>query len=306
MKLLAVKEAALLIGTSDQTIRNWIEEKKIKPYEDGDGKLLVDKNEVLLQTPTVITFFNQKGGVGKTSMSLLIADYFEKQKYKTLLVDLDQQGNLSQTYFKYEDIKNNLTLFDYFYNRTPLNKIVKNFNKYIDVLPADIKLSRKDNISVEDLLDLKNDFLPIFKKYQIVIIDCPPALNSLSRFGILLANYIFCPVHPSAYSFDGSFEVLRTIKKFIPGLNKDCIDYKFFISKHHSRRIVIKDEYIDLYKKEYDGKIFNNTVPEFVGIEERAVSFKNLFDMYSSDEKAMRKLKKICDEIRVFIFDERK
>jgi len=304
-KYLTIKKASNLLNVSDKTIKNWIQEKRLASHEDEKGNIVVNQKELILNTFTSICFFNQKGGVGKTSMSVILGDYFDKNNIKTLLVDLDQQGNLSQTYFDYDEIKDGLTLFDYFYTRTPLSKIVKKYNDNIDILTANIKLSRKDNISIEDLLDLKNDFIPLFKKYQIVIIDCPPALNTFSRFGILLSNYIICPVNPSAFSYDGSFEVLRTINKFIPDLNKDCIDYKFLISKHHHRRVVIKDEYVDLFKKDYQDKIFNGTIPEFVGVEERAVSFKNIFDMYSENDKSCQRIYEVCAEIDNFIFEGR-
>lgn len=306
MKMLSVKEASGLTNISEQTIRNWAEEGKITKHEDNNGKLVVDKRELLLQIPTSITLFNQKGGVGKTSVSVILSDYFEKKGLNVLLIDLDQQGNLSQTFFKYEDIKDSPTLFDYFYNKTPLQKILRKYNENIDVLPADIKLSRKDNISVEDLIDLKNDFTPLFKKYNVVIIDCPPALNSFSRFGLLLSNYVFCPVHPSAYSFDGAFEVLRTIKKFVPQLNTDCIDYKFIISKHHYKRYVIKDEYVELFKEEFGDKLYQQSIPEFIGIEERAVSFTNIFDMYTAKtDKSIKKIWELCEEIDRTVYENR-
>lgn len=310
MNLLTIKDAVELTGLSDQTVRNMIDKGKIQKYDSADNITRVSKKEILVTIPTTITFFNQKGGVGKTTMSVLLTDYLEKHGYKVLLVDLDQQGNLSQTFFQYEDLKKGNTLFDYFYNRTPLIKIVKEYNKNIDVLPADIRLARKDNLGVEELIELKADFQPIFKKYNVVIIDCPPALNSFSRFGILLANYIFCPVHPSAYSYDGSFEVLRTINKFVPQgkhtakLNPDCIDYRFLISKHHYRRFVIKDDYIKFFKEEYGEKLFDKSIPEFIGIEERAVEFKNIFDMYQND-KSVDRIKELCEEIEYSIYEGR-
>jgi len=303
--LISIKTATEITNVADRTIRNWIEEGKIKKYDDESGVLRIDKEEFLKQIPTVLTVFNQKGGVGKNSTSVILADYFAKKGIKTLLVDFDQQGNLSQTYFEYDDIKNSLTLFDYFYNKTVISKIIKKYDENIDVLPADIKLSRKDNISLEDMPELKKDFLPIFKKYSVVIVDCPPALNSFSRFGIMLANYVICPVHPSAYSYDGAFEVLNTINKFIPKFNDECYDYRFLISKHHNRRYVIKDEYIEQYKNNFKNKLLEATIPEFVGVEERAVSFTNIFDMYPETDKMIQKIKEMCEEIKEMVYDKR-
>lgn len=303
--LITIKTATELTGVADKTIRNWIEIGKLQKYEDEAGVSLIDKESFLKLVPTVVTIFNQKGGVGKTSTSVMLADYFSEKGVKTLLVDLDQQGNLSQTFFPYEEVKDGLTIYDYFYNKTSLLKIVKSYDENIDVLPADIKLARKDNISLEDMPDMKKDFLPLFKKYSIIIVDCPPALNSFSRFGIMLANYIISPVHPSAYSYDGAFEVLNTIDKFIPKFNGDCLDYRFMISKHHNRRMVIKDEYVEQYKNVFKEKLMKSTVPEFVGIEERAVSFRSIFKMYPDSEKMVLKIREMCEEIDELIYKNR-
>jgi chromosome partitioning protein len=304
MTLLTISEASRISGLSDSTIRDKINEGILKKYENDSGKMCVEKREILGTIPTIITIFNQKGGCGKTSLSVLISDFYEKQRMKILLVDLDQQGNLSQTYFSYDELKDSLTLYNYFENKTPLNKIVRSYNDYIDILPADIKLSRKDSYDIDDLDLIKKDFFPLFKKYNIVIVDCPPALNSFSKFGLMLANYVFIPVIPEPYNYDGLFEVMNTItrlNKYIEGF----IDYKVIISAHEQRTIKIHEGYISLIRNDIGSKVTEQSVPNFVGIKERAFQKTNIFDLYKSDEKAMKKIESVLEEIDKFIYDER-
>lgn len=303
MKLISVKEGCVHLSVSDKTIRNWIDEGKLKKYEDDKGNILVEKKQLLKMKPTNITLFNQKGGCGKTSSSVIIADYYDKLNEKILLVDLDQQANLSQTFFSYEELKESLTLYDYFSFKTPLNKIIKSYNSNIDCLPASIKLARNDSIDTSMLVKIKADFLPLFKKYSIVILDCPPSLNSFSRFGVLMANYVLCPVVPEPYSYDGLDEVLSSIRD-LKEFNRDFSDFKVFISSHKQHKTVIRENYVDLIKNELDGKIFKNSIPDFVGVVERATSRKNIFDMYSSD-KSIDKINELMSEIDRYIFDER-
>ncbi len=303
MKLINLKDAVSFLDVSDRTIRNWIDDGKIQKYEDEKGNLMFDKQALLRMKPTVITFFNQKGGCGKTTSSVILTDYFDKKNDKILLVDFDQQGNLSQTFFMYEELKDSLSLYDYFSNKTPLNKIIKKYNENIDVLTSNIKLARTDTIDTSVLVKMKQDFITLFKKYSIVIIDCPPSLNSFSRFGVLLANYIFCPVIPEPYSYDGLDEVLTSISDLVE-FNKDFIDYKAFISSHKQIKTLIRENYISLLKNELGDKLFNATVPEFVGIVERSMSKTNIFAMYEND-KQINRVYELSMEMDDYIFDGR-
>ncbi len=303
MGLLLIKDASTISGIPERTIRDWMADGSIKSHKNDDGLACIDKRELLGKIPTALTIFNQKGGCGKTSLSVLIADYYEKKGMKVLLVDLDQQGNLSQTYFAYDDLKDALSIYDYFEKKTPISKIVKKYNEYIDILPANIKLSRKDNYDIDDLDTMRKDFMPIFKKYNIIIIDCPPALNSFSKFGMILSNYILIPVIPEPYNYDGLFEVMNTMKrmqKFIEGY----IDYKVIISAHEQRTLKIHEDYIGLIRNDIKDKVAVQSIPNFVGIKERSFQRTNIFDMYKSD-KSIQKIENVLQEIDEYIYDKR-
>ncbi|MBP7552834.1 MAG: ParA family protein [Spirochaetes bacterium] len=297
------KEAYMLLKIEEKTLYNWINEGKLQKYESDKGSILLDKKEVLRQRPTVITFFNQKGGVGKTSCSILLSDYYDAKDYKVLILDLDQQGNLSKTFFSYDELKNSLSLYDYLENRTPLLKIIKKYSENIDIIPASIKLSRKDNIDTSVLIEYKNDFASVFKKYELVIIDCPPAYNTFSRLGLLLSNYVFCPVLPEPYSYDGLRDAIYSINQ-MSRINEDYISYKVFVSSHKATRTILHENFIEKYKDQLKDKLFHNSVPEFIGIAERANISKNIFKVYS-EHKAIEKIKLIMEEIENYIYDER-
>lgn len=303
MGLLLIKDAGSISGIPERTIRDWMADDSIKSHKNDEGLACVEKRELLGKIPTALTIFNQKGGCGKTSLSVLLADYYEKKKMKVLLLDLDQQGNLSQTYFAYDDLKDALSIYDYFEKKTPINKIVKKYNDYIDILPANIKLSRKDNYDIDDLDTMRKDFMPVFKKYNIIIIDCPPALNSFSKFGIILSNYVLIPVIPEPYNYDGLFEVMNTLKrmqKFIEGY----IDYKVIISAHEQRTLKIHEDYIGLIRNDIKDKVAVQSIPNFVGIKERSFQRTNIFDMYKND-KSIQKIELILQEIDEYIYDKR-
>ncbi len=306
--LLTIKEAVDLTELAESTIRHWLDEGKIDKQQDNKGKTLISKREILMQIPTVLTLFNHKGGCGKTTLSILLADYFALKGYKVIVVDLDPQSNTTQVFFSFEEMNQmQLTLYDFLENKTPLKKIVKS-KKYkqdrvVDIIPSNLDCASKDATDTSQLVQYKDDFYPIFKKYNIVIIDCPPALNAFSRLGILLANYIFCPVQAEPFSYKGLGNVIRFIKAMEP-FNKDFINYKAVISKHSKRKSVIKEDYVEKYYQELNENIFKGSIPDFTGFIERGISFENIFDMYKGNESVLR-IKELMSEIDSFIYEGR-
>ncbi len=294
MKLISIAEASKIADISDQTIRNWITNEKLQKY-DVEGKMCVDKRSILEEVPAVITVFNQKGGCGKTRLSLIIGDYYENHYQKTnknkkiLLVDLDPQSNLSQSYFDSDEILNNPTLYDHFERRTALHKIVRSYNEYIDILPSKLSLEEKNYYDIDVLGEMKLTFNQFFKNYSMVIVDCPPALNSLSKFGLMLANYVVIPVMAEAFNYDGLFEVMKTIKRMQPYMN-DFIDFKIIISAYNQVKSV-EDFYVRLIRDEYNDKVTLSSIPDFVGIAERPIKFNNIFNEYKNSNVRLDKFR---------------
>ncbi len=303
---LTVNQAQKLSGLAQNTIRNWIDDEKLKnKNKDAEGKVLINQRELLSLIPTILTIFNRKGGIGKTSLSVLLGDYYDKKGIKTLIVDFDPQCNLSETYFTYDELKESLTSYDYFERGTSLLKIAKKYNSNIDILPSHEDLENKNYYDINDLDKKKNDFIPLFKKYQIIIIDCPPSINSLTKFGLMLANYCFIPVVPEPYSYDGLFKMINLLND----IKKYCeyfIDFKVIISDHEQRTIRIQEKLIDVILNEIKDKAIKYTIPSFVGIKERPIDKINIFDHFKMEKKQMPKIIKVMDFIDNFIYDERK
>lgn len=304
MDLLTFKRASEISRIPEKTIRDWVSKNFIKKYENERGIDSVDKRELLEYLPTVITLFNQKGGCGKTTASILLADYYERKGDKVLLVDLDQQGNLTQTYFKHSDLQNHPSLYDYFESRTPLQKIVKSYNDFIDVLPSNLKLADKFIGDIDKLDTYKIDFEPLFKKYKIIIVDCPPAIDSFSKLGLILSHYVFIPVIPEPFNYDGLTEVLASIKRMEKYMD-NFVDLKVILSYHEQMILGIQESYIDLIKELAKNQVANNTIPNFVGIKERPIRWANFYEFYKNEKKPLTQIENLMKEFDAFIFDER-
>ncbi len=295
--LISIAEASSLSGIDDKTIYSWLDSGKLKDYGDGK-KRLINKIEFFHSIPTVITLFNQKGGVGKTSISVMLADYFEKENFKILLIDLDPQTNLTQFYF--DEIT--LSLYEFLEHNTALNKIVRPYSDNIDIIPASVKMMTKDTLDFSYILERKEYFQSLFKKYQIVIIDCPPTLNFLSRLGVMLSNFIIIPLLCEPLSYEGLAETLKTINLF-KKQNSDFVEFKALINSFKTRRATIRESMLETFKTSLKDDLLKESLPDFIGVVERFATRKNIFDMYQND--AVRKIKSLFEHVEKIIYEDR-
>ncbi len=307
MNLISIKEACGLINIPDSTMRDWIEEGKLEKHKNEKGFICVDKLQVLKLIPTIFSFYNYKGGVSKTSLSLLLNDYYEKKGDKILVADFDPQANLTRSFFSEEDLMDGAnykpTLYDFFNEKKPLSKIVLNYNDKIDVLPSRLEMMEKAYIKDFDLIEYKEDFYNLFRKYSVVIIDCPPALNAFTTMALLLSNYVLIPFIPEPFAYDGLISMMKAMLKIAP-YNKDFIDYRIIYSRVKGQKIIIHENYIDAVNAQMKDKVISKMAPEFIGIVERGAKKKNIFDLYPS-EKAVDKLKEVFAEVDRVAYNNR-
>jgi chromosome partitioning protein len=299
--LLKISEAATLTGLTEPTIRNYVQDGKLQSYEKSTGKnenvLHVEKVELLRTQSTIMVVFNQKGGVSKTTTAVLLGDYYEKQGRKVLLADFDQQGNLSQTYFESTDIKSGLTLFDFFAGHAPLKKIVRKASENIDVLPSNIKLASLEKMAdMQMVTKFDKEFTKFCENYEVIIIDCPPALNAFSTFAVVIAHYIILPLNDDPYCYLGladAVETINTHKRFNPNFK----DFFAFSSKFFKNKSQLRSETIQQYSTDLGTHyLVGHTLPNYIGFAERPRHMRNILDVYPN-EPAVKEMTELFDEL---------
>ena len=169
----------------------------------------------------LISIVCQKGGVGKTTIVVNLSSMFSKKGYKTLLIDLDPQGNVS-TYLNFdknrEDITNSTNLFE---NTTKINPGYLDENYYL--IPSNIKIAKhnEEKIAVgSKLKKLKEK--GVFNDYDIVFVDTPPTMSSLVQEAIVFSDYYLIPTKAEFLAIEGvgqAMEFANTALKSIPNTN---------------------------------------------------------------------------------------
>lgn len=260
----------------------------------------MDKTNIQkLKTFKVIAIANQKGGVGKTNITFNIAGALAESGQKLLLIDLDQQGNLSSAFLnKIYDLEFSITNL-FLDDEIDLSKVIhKTSFGNIDIVPSNIEMSKIDlQLAGEpDAQYLLADKLKeLDHGYDFIIIDCPPNLGLATRIGLVAANKVIIPLECQEWAVKGTAYLRGAITKIKKRANPNLEIMGYLINKYVSRR-KLEDVYHENILGNFKDKVFNVELKNSVKYAE-AVTFRKPITSYLPSSEQAECYRKLAQEI---------
>lgn len=218
----------------------------------------------------IISFSNQKGGVGKTTSAVNVAASLGVLGHKVLLIDLDPQGNatsgvgISKKGLKYSI--NDVLLGDVTADEATIVTPFAN----LSVIPANIALAGAEyNLyQGEGTENIMKDALSLVKdKYDYIVIDCPPSLSMLTVNAMVASDGVIIPMQCEFYALEGLSQLTVTINKIKNNYNSKLNITGILITMYNSR-LLLSLQVINELNKHYSDKLFRTHVSRGVKVSE--------------------------------------
>jgi chromosome partitioning protein len=246
--------------------------------------------------PIVITFANQKGGVGKTTSAVNIAAAVGAMGYKVLLCDLDPQGNatsgcgISKKSLRYSAYDALIGACD------PKLAVYKTDFQNLWIIPSTIDLAGAEIELIEQdgrEYAYKRIIDSVGEDFDFVFTDCPPSLSILTINALSAANGVVIPMQCEYYSLEGLSQLMISIKKVKQLYNPELTITGILITMYNGR-LNLSAHVLGEIKKYYADKLFKTSVTRNVKLTE-APSFGEpiyYYDKYSKGSLAYTEIAK--------------
>ncbi len=218
----------------------------------------------------VLSIVNQKGGVGKTTTAVNLATAFAAIKKKTLLIDIDPQGNAS-TGFGISQSQRQKNIYDILIGQHQIREcIIPTKIPNLQIITATVDLSACEL----ELIDIeKREYLlrkaikDIVHDYDYILIDCPPSLGILTINALTASDSILIPMQCEFFSLEGLSHLLTTLDLVKENLNYHLSIGGIILTMHDRRNKLT--EQVEMDVREFLGdKVFKRTIPRNVRLSE--------------------------------------
>lgn len=246
----------------------------------------------------LLALANQKGGVGKTTTAVNLAVLLAQRGYRTLLIDLDPQGNATSS-LGVEKSTLDVTLYDALVGGIPARDVrVADVRPGLDLLPSTPTLAAAE-VELVGVTDreraLSRAIRPDAGVYDVMLIDCPPSLGLLTVNALTAADGVLVPIQCEFLALEGLGQLIRSIDLVKRQLNP-AIDVVGVLMTMYDARTRLSASVVEEVRRFFPERIFQTLVPRSVRLAE-APSYGQAISEYDPDSRGAQSYRAVADEL---------
>lgn len=246
----------------------------------------------------VIAVANQKGGVGKTTTAVNLSSSLAATEHATLLIDIDPQANCTSG-IGMEQNNIDVSTYEILIGDVSAEEAIESTDMpFLDVVPSHINLVGAE-IEMVDVVDreriLNKALERARRKYDFIVIDCPPSLGLLTLNALTASNSVLIPVQCEYFALEGLGQLLNTIKIVRQHLNPD-LEIEGVLMTMFDSRLRLAHQVQKEVRRYFGDRVFETVIKRNVRISE-APSFGKPVLLYDATSKGARNYIALAKEI---------